>query len=188
MPQSLRFKRQLLAACAAPAMLLGDTAHGAMLALQSAGNAVHICGVSVLARDGEEIPSLTPQQWVGYLSVRFELGSFPAGDAGDSPTFGALRLRCWSAERDWADNEPHEDEPSYSLVLGRDDSAWHTLDPVTGRLARELPRDGRTLYFVLERTRIPQRPIHISKAALCGPETHEYGEYGPWMRRYLLPD
>ena len=185
-----RFKPLVLAALAAPMLASSPAAHAAWLALTTHGNDVHFCSVSLTQRDGREVPSRTPRQWVSHMPVLFDLGELPAGVNGDSPEFGALTVRCWVAARDWQGNEPHAGQASYSLTLGRHDGSWDTLDPRDNRVAREYPRDGRHVSLILKRSGHDLRPIKITRASLGyglgSPLPPE--DYGPWMHRYFIPD
>ena len=192
MPRRHRFKPLVAAALATPALLLGNDACGAKLVLLPLGNAVLSCRAQLWMRDGEEVPLSSSWKWVSHAAAVFDLGDLPPGIGGDSPTFGALSVRCWLADAAWPGDAhaPDVERPTYSVTLDREDPAWRTLDPVTHETSRELPRDDHVVIFALERTQIPQRPIRIAHAKL----SHDlfawlgYQLYGPWMHRYFVPD
>ncbi len=187
-----RFKTCAAAALAAAALTLGDAAYGARLVLMPLGNTVLGCRVRLVTREGQVVPLPGAWQWVSHAPAVFDLRDLPPGIGGDSPTFGALSVSCWLADAVWPGDAlvPDAQRPTYSVTLDREDAAWHTLDPITHQISRELPRDDHVVFFALERTLIPQRPIRIAQATLSRDlfSWLGYQVYGPWMHRYFVPD
>ncbi len=187
-----RFKTCAAAALAAATLMLGDAAYGARLVLMPLGNTVLSCRVRLVTRDGQVVPLPGAWQWVSHAPAVFDLRDLPPGIGGDSPTFGALSVSCWLADAVWPGDAlaPDAQRPTFSVTLDREDAAWHTLDPITHQISRELPRDDHVVFFALERTLIPQRPIRIAQATLSRDlfSWLGYQVYGPWMHRYFVPD
>ena len=125
---------------------------------------------------------------VGPPTSAQSIGSAPSNRKGSLSA-----VSCWLPDALWPGDPPRApdgDEPTYSLTLARYDPAWYALDPISHQTSLELPRDGRVLFFTLERTTIEQRPIRIVRATLGADlfGSLGYEVYGPWMHRYFVPD
>lgn len=175
---------------AAPALLSGDAAHAASVLLISAPGTAHICQATVWRRHSPYAVAQSGYLRVDAWGVPYDIGAFPAGAAKDTPTFGALKLSCWIASPQGMGAAPSPAQPSYSLMLDRDDGAWEVLEPGSEQLVRVLPRDGHTLFLVLERTASAERPIHIAYATLSrwGRTAPDDVVYGALMHRHFDAD
>lgn len=185
--------RKLLAALlpgvlAAPALLGGHAAHAASLVLFSLPGTVHVCQATVWSRNSSHAVAQSDYLWADAWGASLDIGAFPADADLDTPEFGALKLRCWIAPT--LEGAPLPTEPSYSLKLDRNDGAWEVLEPGGEQLVRVLPRDGRTLFLMLERTASAERPIRIAYATLSHRwrSSPEDTIYGPLMHRHFDAD
>ncbi len=193
----LRFPggRRLLAALlpsvlAAPALLSGGAAQAASVALLAVPGNVHLCQATVWSRHNPYAAAQSDYLRVDAGGAQFHIGAFPAGAALDTPTFGALKLRCWIDPPQGQGGAPAPAQPSYSLMLDRDDGAWEVLGASSEQLVPRFPRDGHTLVLVLERTAIAERPIRIAYATLRQRLHASFDDvvYGPLMHRHFDAD
>ena len=185
--------RKLLAALlpgvlAAPALPSGHAAHAASVALLADTGNTHTCQATVWSRHSPHPVARSGYLRVDVWGVSFDFGPFPAGAAQDTPAFGALKLRCWIDPPLGPGTAPAQ--PSYSLKLDRDDSAWEVLEPGSEKVVRVLPRDGRTLFLVLERTASAERPLRIGYATLSRLHHSSFDDivYGAFMHRHFDAD
>jgi hypothetical protein len=197
MLHELRFPagRKLLAALlpsvlAAPALLSSHAAHAASMMLLAEPGDVHLCQATVWSRHSNYAVTQSGYLRVHEWGVSWQIGAFPAGAADDTPTFGALKLRCWIGPPQGPGGAPSPAQPSYSLTLDRDDGAWEVLPAGSEQLVSALPRDGHTLFLVLERTASADHPLRIAYAALSRPgQPSPYDVvYGALMHRYFDAD
>lgn len=184
-----RCKPLALALLAAPALLLADAAHGAMLELIAHGHDAFVCQATTWNRYTGGIIAQTPRFWVNDYPSPQDIGDLPIGTNGDSPAFGGLALRCWIATPYMPGTDPHAGQPSYTLTLAHDDAAWTVHHRRADLTWNELPRGGHVLGFVLARTASEAYPIGILIARMrlnLDAGSHDV-VYGPQMHRYFEP-
>ena len=140
--------------------LAAAPAGAANLVVTSMGNEHFMCVAHTHKLDGTSLES--PAQPVsGTDAAIFDLGKLPGLAQGNSFELDSLALRCWARNANSAGTPPYPGEPSYSIVLHRDDPFWIPDPLIAVGFGPMLPREGWVVNWLLSTDASADPPRHI---------------------------